>query len=689
MNQQPRYLWRILVITIFMVVFAGNKASAMLCVQAAEIVEALYSTGAGAGSNGIPSDYKPPCKLPPGMIMGIQASESGNAYDNSIVNKWGYTGCGQLGLNFHQNPSYKRGSSTPLNVVGAGNEVPNLLRAGEYLCYLQTQLKTERCDIISTAYNAGEGTLGSGIKLNKTYGKPDTLENILAAGIPLYYPNVSAKTTEALGYAGCTCGGEFKKYISSGRFCKPSGGGIGGAISTNVLIIDQVADVGTGVIEALAQVIGTGVMIFNDHLGPALLSIVMIVYSIMALWSIAKLLMPFGQPGNAGQTFNGLLVLSGTVAIVAFMLSNVSLLTSGVFFPIMNTMTRMGDLSQGACESDKDPLTDKCQKASTAQLSGDPQKDAELLATKMTCTVNTAITPLKESLRIGMASFKRLETNFDDTGIVGKVGGAIQKGGVLGNAIVSTVSEKTTMALRIIVFLSGLPITVLSVAAILGIIAATAQTFWKITFEFFKLAPAVAAFAFRPTRGVFTSSVQAWLGPILNFAIIYAVLGVSSTIACNAPIAITATNEKITLGKNADAYTNALPEAPLDMADDVISAEPNEAAFPVITKNIWMTMTFFALFMNSTLRLATKMNLAGGGGIKGPLSFMQNSVNFDNTKHLAGKVKIASYDTAKNAYVKSKEPPKEEKKETKPDSGGDSGGNSNVTAAPDETPKAT
>ncbi|MFM7621697.1 MAG: hypothetical protein ACKO57_01790, partial [Alphaproteobacteria bacterium] len=103
-----------------MLLTGGQGAWAMSCPQAAAKVDALYSTGAGAGTNGIPAGYTPPCRLPAGRIIGIQASESGDAPNNGFQNKYGFVGCGQLGPQYHANPTYPRGSTAPLNIFGAG-----------------------------------------------------------------------------------------------------------------------------------------------------------------------------------------------------------------------------------------------------------------------------------------------------------------------------------------------------------------------------------------------------------------------------------------------------------------------------------------------------------------------------------------------------------------------------------------
>ncbi|MFN7666650.1 MAG: hypothetical protein ACK5O4_00315, partial [bacterium] len=251
------------------------------CVRAAQIVDALYTTGAGAGTNGIPSGYTPPCRLPAGRIIGIQGSETGDYHDNGIVNGGGYVGCGQMGPWYHANPTYPRGSSAPLNIQGAGNEVQNLLRAGEYLCYIQSVLKTQRCEVVAAAYNAGEGAVGTG--LDRSGGLQGNIETIINNS-----PVTADKKKEMREYVGCTCGGSLlisdTLFSNPKRYCRPNGGGIG-AIGTALLALDKINDVGTGVIQALAKVVETAIVLFDQHLGPALLSVVMVIYSIMALWA--------------------------------------------------------------------------------------------------------------------------------------------------------------------------------------------------------------------------------------------------------------------------------------------------------------------------------------------------------------------------------------------------------------------
>jgi hypothetical protein len=534
-----------------------------------------------------------------------------------------------------------------LNIFGAGNEVQNLLRAGEYLCYLKNTLKTDRCDIISSAYNAGEGTIGDGIRLNKTYGKPDTFENIIAAGVPLYYGNGAngqAKTEEILGYVGCTCGGPFQKYTTSGRVCRPNGGGIASASADAVLALDKINDVGTGVIQALAKVIETAVVLFDDHLGPGLLSVVMVIYSIMALWAIAKLLMPFGRPGNAGQTMNGLLTLTGTVGIVALMLSNLSLLTSLVFFPIMSLMTELGDLSTGSFQSTA-TISSECKTAQGQSMSGDAGKDAKLLATRMTCTVDQAMQPLKQTVRISMASLKRLENlNLGPLSIIP----AVDSGA------------------KLMVLISAVPLAVMSATAILGIIATTAQAFWKIAFEFFKLAPAVAAFAFRPTRGVFATSVKGWISPIMIFAVTYSMLGLSSNIVCSMEVAKTSSGP-VTLCNDSEGYVQGIAEAPYSLQAEFRDQKEGEAVFPMITKSIWISLAFFTLFINSSLRLAAKMDWVGGGGLADGLQKLVSNTlgNVEHYKATAGKTGGLASDVAQKAWMESGEKKKKEGKEDK------------------------
>jgi hypothetical protein len=671
-----RRVWALALCAWVMMVMGGQGAWAAPgdCVKAAEIVDAMFSTGAGAGRNGIPSDYKPPCRLPAGRIIAIQATESGPNGGAGTTSAGGAKGCGQL--IGKSNPNFKIGSKT-LRYDLEGNNIHNLLRGAEYLCYLQDYLNLylgpsqDRCDLVAAAYNAGEGVVQGGIRLTKARGQPLTLENVLAAGVPLYpklYPKPQVKIQEALGHAGCTCGGDLQKKYAAGRFCSPKGGGIG-AIGTALLALDKINDVGTGVIQALAKVIETAVVLFDDHLGPALLSVVMVIYSIMALWAIAKLLMPFGPPGNAGQTMNGLLTLTGTVGIVALMLSNLSLLTSLVFFPIMSLMTELGDLSTGSFQSTA-TISSECKTAQGQSLSGDAAEDAKLLATRMTCTVDQSMQPLKQTLRISMASLKRLEGDFNDTGIDTMKDSLNQSTSIFSRAsgaVLTDIDNKRKQAMQIMVFISAVPLAVMSATAILGIIATTAQAFWKIAFEFFKLAPAVAAFAFRPTRGVFATSVKGWISPIMIFAVTYSMLGLSSNIVCNLEVAKTSSGP-VTLCNDSEGYVQGIAEAPYDLQAEFRDQKEGEAVFPMITKSIWISLAFFTLFINSSLRLAAKMDWVGGGGLADGLQKLVSNTlgNVDHYKAAAGKTAGLASDVVQNAGMKSGEKDEKDEKDKDP-----------------------
>jgi hypothetical protein len=527
-----------------------------------------------------------------------------------------------------------------LNIQGAGNEVQNLLRAGEYLCYIQSVLKTQSCEVVAAAYNAGEGAVGTG--LDRSGGVQGNIETIINNS-----PVTEDKKKEMREYVGCTCGGPLlisdTLFSNPKRYCRPNGGGIG-SIGTALLALDKITDVGTGVIQALAKVIETAVVLFDDHLGPGLLSVVMVIYSIMALWAIAKLLMPFGRPGNAGQTMNGLLTLTGTVGIVALMLSNLSLLTSLVFFPIMSLMTELGDLSTGSFQSTA-TISSECKTAQGQSLSGDAGKDAKLLATRMTCTVDQAMQPLKQTVRISMASLKRLENlNLGPLSIIP----AVDSGA------------------KLMVLISALPLAVMSATAILGIIATTAQAFWKIAFEFFKLAPAVAAFAFRPTRGVFATSVKGWISPIMIFAVTYSMLGLSSNIVCSMEVAKTSSGP-VTLCNDSEGYVQGIAEAPYDLQAEFRDQKEGEAVFPMITKSIWISLAFFTLFINSSLRLAAKMDWVGGGGLADGLQKLVSNTlgNVEHYKATAGKTGGLASDVAQKAWMESGEKKKKEGKEDK------------------------
>ena len=571
-----------------------------------------------------------------------------------------------MGPWYHENPSYPRGSRTPLNIRGAGNEVQNLLRAGEYLCYIQSVLKTQRCEVVAAAYNAGEGAVGTA--LDRSGGLQGNIETIINNS-----PVTADKKKEMREYVGCTCGGSLlisdTLFSNPKRYCRPNGGGIG-AIGTALLALDKINNVGTGVIQALAKVVETAIVLFDDHLGPALLSVVMVIYSIMALWAIAKLLMPFGRPGNAGQTMNGLLTLTGTVGIVALMLSNLSLLTSLVFFPIMSLMTDLGDLSTGTFQSTA-TISSACKAAQGQSMSGDAGKNAKLLATRMTCTVDQAMQPLKQTLRISMASLKRLENL--DLGPLGLI-------------------PAVNLGAKVIIFVSAIPLAVMSATAILGIIATTAQAFWKIAFEFFKLAPAVAAFAFRPTRGVFATSVKGWISPIMIFAVTYSMLGLSSNIVCNLEVAKTSSGP-VTLCNNTEGYVQGIAEAPYDLQAEFREKKEGEAVFPMITKSIWISLAFFTLFINSSLRLAAKMDWVGGGGLADGLQKLVNNTmgNLDHYKATAGKTGGLASDVAQKAWMESGEKKKKEDKDKKEEPKGSSEGkpdqqNANNTGQQTQTP---
>jgi hypothetical protein len=671
-----RRVWALALCAWVMMVMGGQGAWAAPgdCVKAAEIVDAMFSTGAGAGRNGIPSDYKPPCRLPAGRIIAIQATESGPNGGAGTTSAGGAKGCGQL--IGKSNPNFKIGSKT-LRYDLEGNNIHNLLRGAEYLCYLQDYLNLylgpsqDRCDLVAAAYNAGEGVVQGGIRLTKARGKPLTIENVLAAGVPLYpklYPKPQVKIQEALGHAGCTCGGDLQKKYAAGRFCSSKGGGIASAIADAVLALDKINDVGTGVIQALAKVIETAVVLFDDHLGPGLLSVVMVIYSIMALWAIAKLLMPFGPPGNAGQTMNGLLTLTGTVGIVALMLSNLSLLTSLVFFPIMSLMTELGDLSTGSFQSTA-TISSECKTAQGQSLSGDAAEDAKLLATRMTCTVDQAMQPLKQTLRISMASLKRLEGDFNDTGIDTMKDSLNQSTSIFSRAsgaVLTDIDNKRKQAMQIMVFISAVPLAVMSATAILGIIATTAQAFWKIAFEFFKLAPAVAAFAFRPTRGVFATSVKGWISPIMIFAVTYSMLGLSSNVVCNMEVAQTPSGP-VTLCNDSEGYVQGIAEAPYNLQAEFREQKEGEAVFPMITKSIWISLAFFTLFINSSLRLAAKMDWVGGGGLADGLQKLVSNTlgNVDHYKAAASKTGGTAIAVVQNAGMKSGENPKKDEKDEK------------------------
>jgi hypothetical protein len=576
------------------------------------------------------------CQLPRGFMLSLYTTEGGIEKGRGD-NGYGH-GCMQIDSDWHR----------PYIDQGTWNQ------ADSNINYART----------------GGGLLCDTVKTLQARGVPVTCESLAGTyNSGTADPSQWTGTTKA--HVGCTCGGAYAQYVDPRRACLYGGG----VLAAAVLALDKINDVGTGVIQALAKVIETAVVLFDDHLGPGLLSVVMVIYSIMALWAIAKLLMPFGRPGNAGQTMNGLLTLTGTVGIVALMLSNLSLLTSLVFFPIMSLMTELGDLSTGTFQSTA-TISSECKTAQGQSMSGDAGKDAKLLATRMTCTVDQSMQPLKQTLRISMASLKRLEGNFNDTGIVGKVVGFVPEviknnnpltgSNSIGGLVLGNADAQRTQAMQIMVLASALPLAVMSATAILGIIATTAQAFWKIAFEFFKLAPAVAAFAFRPTRGVFATSVKGWISPIMIFAVTYSMLGLSSNVVCNMEVAQTPSGP-VTLCNDSEGYVQGIAEAPYDLQAEFREQKEGEAVFPMITKSIWISLAFFTLFINSSLRLAAKMDWVGGGGLADGLQKLVSNTlgNVDHYKAAAGKTGGLASDVAQKAWMESGEKPKKDKDKDK------------------------
>jgi hypothetical protein len=216
------------------------------------------------------------------------------------------------------------------------------------------------------------------------------------------------------------------------------------------------------------------------------------------------------------------------------------------------------------------------------------------------------------------------------------------------------------------VLISAVPLAVMSATAILGIIATTAQAFWKIAFEFFKLAPAVAAFAFRPTRGVFATSVKGWISPIMIFAVTYSMLGLSSNIVCSMEVAKTSSGP-VTLCNDSEGYVQGIAEAPYDLKAEFRDQKEGEAVFPMITKSIWISLAFFTLFINSSLRLAAKMDWVGGGGLADGLQKLVSNTlgNVEHYKATAGKTGGLASDVAQKAWMESGEKKKKEGKEDK------------------------
>jgi hypothetical protein len=298
--------------------------------------------------------------------------------------------------------------------------------------------------------------------------------------------------------------------------------------------------------------------------------------------------------------------------------------------------------------------------------------------------------PLKQTLRISMASLKRLEGDFNSTSLT-----VISSGiNAIGNTVAGPVGQLVTVAatgdvdaqrtqtMQIMVLISAVPLAVMSATAILGIIATTAQAFWKIAFEFFKLAPAVAAFAFRPTRGVFATSVKGWISPIMIFAVTYSMLGLSSNVVCNMEVAQTPSGP-VTLCNDSEGYVQGIAKAPYDLQAEFREQKEGEAVFPMITKSIWISLAFFTLFINSSLRLAAKMDWVGGGGLADGLQKLVSNTlgNVDHYKAAAGKTVGLASDVAQNAWMKSGEKDKKDDKDKDKPKGGSSGQQSSGEAS--------
>ena len=115
--------------------------------------------------------------------------------------------------------------------------------------------------------------------------------------------------------------------------------------------------------------------------------------------------------------------------------------------------------------------------------------------------------------------------------------------------------------------------------------------------------------------------------------------------------------------------------------------------FPVATKSIWISLAFFTLFINSSLRLAAKMDWVGGGGLADGLQKLVNNTmgNLDHYKATAGKTGGLASDVAQKAWMESGEKAKKDKKDDKEKPKGASEGkpdpkNANNTGQQTQTP---
>jgi hypothetical protein len=166
------------------------------------------------------------------------------------------------------------------------------------------------------------------------------------------------------------------------------------------------------------------------------------------------------------------------------------------------------------------------------------------------------------------------------------------------------------------------------------------------------------------------------------FAVTYSMLGLSSNVVCNMEVAQTPSGP-VTLCNDSEGYVQGIAKAPYDLQAEFREQKEGEAVFPMITKSIWISLAFFTLFINSSLRLAAKMDWVGGGGLADGLQKLVSNTlgNVDHYKAAAGKTVGLASDVAQNAWMKSGEKDKKDDKDKDKPKGGSSGQQSSGEAS--------
>jgi hypothetical protein len=123
----------------------------------------------------------------------------------------------------------------------------------------------------------------------------------------------------------------------------------------------------------------------------------------------------------------------------------------------------------------------------------------------------------------------------------------------------------------------------------------------------------------------------------------------------------------VTLCNDSEGYVQGIAEAPYSLQAEFRDQKEGEAVFPMITKSIWISLAFFTLFINSSLRLAAKMDWVGGGGLADGLQKLVNNTlgNVEHYKATAGKTGGLASDVAQKAWMESGEEKKKDKDKDK------------------------